>query len=98
MKIVTDIQKPDKEAEIREIPKSKILLAQIKPKKGQFVWQFNMRTKELVRKTAYETHVNLNGAVNKKIEREPDCLYCAAINRENAAKKIMRLLDELENI
>jgi hypothetical protein len=53
--------------------------------KGQSVWQFNMRTKELIKR------------VENKFECEPYCLYVISINKENAAKKIIKLLDAMEN-
>ena len=97
MKIITDIQKPDKEKEVREIPKSKTLIDQTKLRKGQFVWKFNMKTKEFKKVTEFtDVTVKLNGSVHKKLLKEKDCLYVVAINKENAAKKIIKLLDVLE--
>lgn len=96
MKIVTDIEPQIKKEVVKEIPKSKILITTITPKKGQFMWKFNMRTKELGRIAVFDSTVSLKGKVTKKLEREHDCLYAVAINRENAAKKIMKLLDAME--
>jgi hypothetical protein len=96
LKIVTDIEPPIQKEVVKEVPKQKILIASIRPKKGQFVWQLNLRTRELKKRCDYETTAQYKGGTRKKLDREADCLYVVAINKENAARKLNKLLDELE--
>jgi hypothetical protein len=96
MKIVTEIEPQIQKEVVKEVPKEKILIASIRPQKGQFLWQFNLRTKELKKREDFHSTAQYNGGARKKIDREPDCLYVVAINKENAARKLNKLIDELE--
>jgi hypothetical protein len=98
MKIVTELEPQIKKEVVKEIPKSKILLTTFHPQKGQFVWQYNIRTKELKKSDKYETIATLKGGTKKKLIREQDCLYTVAINKENAARKFIKIIDALQNL
>lgn len=62
-------------------------IGQIKPKRGHKLYEFNYVTKTL---EEVKTQT-VNG--RKKYITQPDCIYVSALNKQNAAKKILKKLD-----
>ncbi len=95
MKIVSDIPSKEEAAIIAEIPKEHTMVARVCLKGGQKLWVYNPADNsltEVVRnQTVLEPARYKEGRpeiIHSKATFDAKKLYCIAINRTNAAKKI----------
>jgi len=63
------------------------LVGRLKPHRGHTVFEFNTKTGKLV-KAEFEEPDLSKPKQNKKIMVQKDCLYIAALNLKNAARKV----------
>lgn len=71
---------------IREVKKTK-LIASIHPHKGHTCFELNVKTGALKPADIQEKNCTITGAKKHKVITREDCIYAAALNRENAQKK-----------
>lgn len=84
------------EIEIRvqtEQEKQRVLVDEFIIHPGQSCWEFNLVTRDLQKAEIKTEFVTLNSSVKKEVTKKDKCLYVVALNKENAAKKINKMLD-----
>lgn len=83
---VQEVSIPDK----REYRK----LGTLRPHKGQKIWEYNVKTKELKEAEFVTVDIAFGQIkVTKRINVKPDCAYVPAINKKNAMKHINNALN-----
>lgn len=78
------------------LPTKKEHIATMQPQKGQKVWKYNLAEKSLrsiTQEDFEKVTSNLTGKVNKRLVMEKGSVYVVAINKKNAAKKCLKLLN-----
>lgn len=75
-------------------------VSSIRPHRGHTLFEFNFKTKELI-KAEFETQTvrydpKTGGTVplNKKVIINENCIYISALNKQNAVKKILRAISK----
>ena len=63
-------------------------VGQLKPKRGHKVFEFNYETKEF-KEAKYDYELNTG---KKSIIKNKNCTYVSALNKQNAAKKLLKRL------
>jgi len=93
-----EIKDKIKSADQREIKKELKLIGKLTPKPGQKVWKLNLTT-EKVTEAAVEViasfMVGKKHVEQRKLVVENDCWYVAAINKENACRKFLKMLNNI---
>lgn len=74
-------------------------LATLRPKPGQKLFRLNLDTAE-IDAPGLETSVSFSVSGGKpkkesKLQVEKNCLYCVALNKKNAEKKFIKMLESL---
>lgn len=83
-------------AEQREIKKALILFGHLKPQRGQKVYELDITTHQIKEAAIEITATFRKGADNRKLVVKNDCWYAVAINRENACRKFLKMLNNLK--
>lgn len=91
-----DIPHPDK-TEIHAVKpdKREKVVYTLRPQPGQKTWQLDLKTR-LIQEAEYEQVdaeiTKMGAAIHKKVIIKEGCLYCVAINQQNADRKFMAML------
>lgn len=93
---MSNLQQPfeilkDEQQIIAEQPSENKLIGMTKYIRGLQIFEVNLKTMMLKHADIKESDVNLEGEVHHQIIVNPDCVYVQAINRQNAAKKAMKI-------
>lgn len=87
-----------KEIEAVKPIKREKLVVTLRPKPGQKVWEFDLKTRIIQLATFEETNANFVNAskgdfsIRRKVLMRDGCIYTCAINAENADKKFFKML------
>ena len=86
-----------KSAEERELKKQLKHVGLLTPKPGQKVYKLNLTTESVDMATIELSCEFVNGKVieKRKLKVENDCWYVAAINKENACRKFLKMLNNI---
>jgi hypothetical protein len=66
----------------------------LRPKPGQRVFRLNTLT-AVIEPAPMDVQLSVIGKKIGNIRVEPDCLYCVALNKENAEKKFIKLIEKI---
>lgn len=106
MRELMDFRAEIKETESAKPAKTEKVIATLRPKPGQKVWELNLKTRLIVKAEYKDEKVKIIQAVNmvtrrpqgmvsrvvRDVDRKENCLYCCAINAENADKQFFKML------
>lgn len=82
----------------REVKKELRFEGKLTPQRGQFVWEFDTALGIIVKVEPETIGVELvNGQPVRKLVMKKGCLYCCAINKANAERKFMKMINQLSN-
>jgi len=94
-------RKPKENIEIvnqKEVKKQVQFVGKLTPQRGQQVWEVDGATGSIMKVEPETIGVELaNGHPVRKLIMKPGYLYCCAINRENAKRKFMKMINALTN-
>jgi biotin synthase-like enzyme len=80
-------------ADIRHHKKT-VALARIKRGDGHKIWQLDLKT-GVITQAEITWSATISGGKHGKVNRQPDCLYCSALNHKNAYKAFRRMVDKI---
>jgi hypothetical protein len=78
----------------KEQKKTKFL-GQIRPQRGQRIYELNVKSLDIIDVTPQGTDVDISGKVNRKLQVREGHIYCVALNEKNAERKFIKRLNEL---
>lgn len=81
-------------AEQRQV-KTERHIASLRAYPGHRVFQFNLATGEVTQAKIDSVTATFNGGTSKKVTQLPNCLYCTALNKRNAIKKLVPMYQRL---
>jgi hypothetical protein len=84
------LEKAEKQIEA-PIPYEKKLLSSMRRKPGLKLFSFNPKTKDIQEVECFQTVINLDNTVHRKVKFNPDFDYVQALNRKNALKHFNKL-------
>jgi hypothetical protein len=80
----------------REVKKQVQFVGKLTPQRGQQVWEFDSAAGTIFPVEPETIGVELvNGQTLRKLVMKHGCLYCCAINRANAERKFMKMINNL---
>lgn len=89
-------QQKDEIAIVKEQHKHIRLRERLLPQKGQKLWEFNMKTMDIkVVDHSTTTYNMVTKKTRNKVIKKKNCLYCLAINEDNAFKKFEKEVKSL---
>lgn len=77
-----------------EFPKETLHIGKLHLQKGMLLWEFDLNTAEVKPAAMDGELVYCAGEIRRKHTARPMCLYVAAINKKNAEKKFLKMVDQ----
>ena len=79
----------------KEVQKKQVLLGRMVIKPGMKCFEFNYKTGTIIEAEYSKQNIVLTGSpinqISRKVISKENCLYCVAINVNNAEKKFLKL-------
>ncbi len=86
--------------EQKEVEKQLKLIGTLKPKRGHTLFEINFKEGTIVEAEIEQQDIHFqkakNGRMssNKKVIQKENCIYIPALNKKNASKKLLKLLEQ----